>query len=161
MEPLFNRKGTLWEGGVRVPCIVRWPGQLPAGTVSSQLAITMDITATVLAAAQVVADPARHLDGIDLTPILAGKRPPMDRTFFWLSPWPGNLDKAIRYGRWKYISQSALFPGLLFDLQSDPGERHDLAAERPELLKKLRGLHRQWEDSVRAPRSVRRSPELW
>ncbi len=151
MEPFFHRKGTLWEGGLRVPCIFRWPGQLPAGTVSSQPAITMDITATVFAAAQVVASPARPLDGIDLTPILTGKRLPIDRTFFWLSPWAGNQDKAIRYGRWKYISQSALFPGLLFDLQTDLGERHDLAAERPDLLKKLKGMHRDWERSVRAP----------
>jgi arylsulfatase A-like enzyme len=149
MEPFFNRKGTLWEGGLRVPCILRWPERLPAGTVSSQAAITMDLTATILAAAQVSASPARPLDGIDLTPILTGQRPPIDRTFFWLSPAAGNPDRAIRSGHWKYISQSALFPGLLFDLRADLGERHDLAAERPDLLEKLRGMHRDWERSVR------------
>lgn len=151
MGPLFHRKGTLWEGGVRVPCILRWPGRLPAGTVSSQPAITMDLTATILAAAQVAASPSRPLDGIDLIPILRGKRSPIGRTFFWRSPWAGNQDKATRYGRWKYISQSSLFPGLLFDLQADPGERHDLAAERPDLLKRLKRMHQDWERSVRAP----------
>jgi arylsulfatase A-like enzyme len=151
MEPFFNRKGTLWEGGLRVPCILRWPGRLPAGTVSSQAAITMDLTATILAAAQVSASPDLPLDGIDLVPLLAGQRPPIDRTFHWLSPFAGNPDRAIRYGHWKYISESALFPGLLFDLQADPGERNDLAAERPELLEKLRGMHRDWERSVRTP----------
>ncbi|MGH7566846.1 MAG: sulfatase-like hydrolase/transferase [Gemmatimonadota bacterium] len=149
MDPYFNRKGTLWEGGLRVPCIMRWPGRLPAGTVSSQAAITMDLTATILAAAHVGASQARLLDGIDLTPLLAGERPQIDRTFYWLSPVPGNPEKAIRTGRWKYIAQSALFPGLLFDLQADPGERNDLAAERPDLLRELNRMHRDWERSVR------------
>jgi arylsulfatase A-like enzyme len=158
MGPFFNRKGTLWEGGLRVPCILRWPGRLPAGTVSSQAAITMDLTATILAAAQVAASPARPPDGIDLTPILAGKKAPIDRTFYWLSPFAGNPDRAIRYGRWKYVSHSALFPGLLFDLRTDPSERHDLAAERPDLSKKLKGMHRDWERSVRKPSSPPSTP---
>ena len=149
MGPLFHRKGTLWEGGLRVPCIFRWPGILPAASVSSQPAITMDITATVLAAAQVVASPERALDGIDLTPILQGKSPPIDRMLFWRSPWADNHDKAIRFGRWKYISQTAFYPGLLFDLHTDSGERHDLAAERPDLLKRLKEMHQEWERSVR------------
>ena len=158
MEPLFNRKGTLWEGGLRVPCIVRWPRRLPAGTVSSQAAITMDLTATILAAARVSASQARPLDGIDLAPILTGQSPPIDRTFYWLSPSAGNPDKAIRFGRWKYISQSALFPGFLFDLQTDPGERHDLASERPDLIEKLRKMHRDWQYSVRTPEAVSAPP---
>ena len=103
------------------------------------------------AAAQVVAPPARPLDGIDLAPILTGRRPPTDRTFYWRSPTAGNPDKAVRHGRWKYIAQSALFPGFLFDLSTDPGERRDLAAARPDLLRKLNGMHREWERSVRKP----------
>lgn len=152
--PLFHRKGTLWEGGLRVPCILRWPGHLPAARVSSQPAITMDLTATILAAANVEPEAERPLEGIDLVPLLARKAPVLERTFFWLSPFPGNQDRAARYGNWKYISQSAIFPGQLFDLRVDPGERHDLAAKRPDLLKKLKAMHAEWERSVRPQRAA-------
>src|SRR5206468_9739688 len=67
---LFHHKATLWEGGIRVPCIARWPGVVPAGSTSAQAAITMDFTASILAAAGVSAP--RKLDGIDVVPILAG-----------------------------------------------------------------------------------------
>ena len=149
MGPLTQRKGTLWEGGLRVPCIFRWPAQLPTPRLASQPAITMDLTATVLGAAGVSASPSRPLDGIDLMPILAGKKPPIERTFFWSSPYAGNLDRAVRYGGWKYLSQTAYSPGLLFDVQTDPGERRDLASQRPDLIKKLKSMHREWERSVR------------
>lgn len=154
MGPLFHRKGTLWEGGLRVPCILRWPGRLPAGRVSHQPAITMDFTATILAAANVTPNGNRPLDGIDLVPVLAGTQPQAERTFFWLSASANPSDRAVRHGRWKYISQSTLFPGQLFDMRADPGERSDLAAKQPDLLKKLKSMHADWERSVRAPRGV-------
>jgi arylsulfatase A-like enzyme len=94
------------------------------------------------------------LDGIDLVPILAAKKPQQARTFYWLSPFPGNLDTAMRDGHWKYVSQSALFPGMLFDLRSDPGEHHDLAAKRPDLLKRFKEMHRKWTRSVRATQAA-------
>ncbi|HEY0592365.1 MAG TPA: sulfatase-like hydrolase/transferase, partial [Thermoanaerobaculia bacterium] len=69
MGPLFNRKGTLWEGGLGVPCVFRWPARLPGKRVSRQPAITMDLTATILAAAGATPRADRPLDGIDLLPI--------------------------------------------------------------------------------------------
>jgi len=80
--PLFHSKGSVWEGGIHVPCILRWPGKLPAGQVSSQAAITMDLTASILAAAGTSAPETAPMDGINLMPILAGEQPVQERTFF-------------------------------------------------------------------------------
>ena len=73
--PLFHRKGSVWEGGIRVPALVRWPGQFPAGSVSRQVGMTMDLTASILAAAGVAAPPETKLDGVNLLPILEEGRP--------------------------------------------------------------------------------------
>ena len=161
MGPLSQRKGSLWEGGIRVPCIFRWPGVLPADKTSAQSAITMDLTATIVAAAGAKA--TRPLDGIDLAPILARNEKRVERTFYWRSAWQNGQERALRSGRWKWISVSPnmLFPGQIFDVEADPGERNDLAADRPELLRKFRSLYLQWERDVTpadASRSERENP---
>ena len=84
--PFFNHKATLWEGGIRVPCLIRWPGQLPAGKTSEQAAITMDLSVSILAATGTVPPEGRTLDGMDLLPILQGRKPRQERTFFWRIP---------------------------------------------------------------------------
>jgi arylsulfatase A-like enzyme len=151
MGPLSQRKGSLYEGGIRVPCIFRWPARLPAGKISPQVAITMDLTATIVAAAGGSA--MRPLDGIDLVPILRRDGATVERTLFWRSAWPNHPETALRSGRWKWISTTPrmLFPGQLFDLEKDPGERHDRAALHPELLKKFKAMYIEWEKSVRPP----------
>lgn len=154
MGPLTNRKGTLWEGGLRVPCILRWPQHLPAGRVSSQAAITMDLSATILSAGNVKVSADRPVDGIDLVPILSGRQSQVERTFFWLSPFPGNAESAMRSGKWKYLAHTALFPGLLFDLQADPAERHDLASKYPALIKKMKAQHAAWTREVRTKAAI-------
>jgi arylsulfatase A-like enzyme len=78
--PFSFEKLYLWEGGIRVPAIVRWRGVIPRRQVSDQPAITMDWTATILAATQTPADPAYPLDGDDLMPICTGARRPYDRS---------------------------------------------------------------------------------
>jgi arylsulfatase A-like enzyme len=145
MDPLFHRKGTLWEGGLRVPCLLRWPARLPAGRVSSQLAITMDLTATILAAAGVEPSRDRPLDGIDLVPTIS--RRPVERTFFWRAA-AGGHERVVREGRWKFVSNSPVFPGLLFDVAADPAERKDLAAQRPDVLRRLAAKHEEWERAL-------------
>ena len=80
--PLYHRKGTLWEGGIRVPLIMRWPGVLPAGRTSAQVAITMDLTATLLAATGTPAPPEYRPDGIDLLPLLKAGAV-RERTLVW------------------------------------------------------------------------------
>jgi arylsulfatase A-like enzyme len=150
--PLFHRKATLWEGGIRVPLILRWPGELPPGTVSGQVAITMDITASILAATG-GRPPAGYLpDGIDILPILRGNAPLLERRLFWRWSRPNRQQRAVRFGQWKLLVDASQL--LLFDLSVDPGERTDLAARRPDLVAKLKRLLADWEADVdRGPRS--------
>ncbi len=81
--PFAGGKATLLEGGIRVPCVIRWPGVVPAGRVSQQVTMTMDLTASILSACGVKPPAGRVLDGEDLLPILAGKAPERERTVFW------------------------------------------------------------------------------
>lgn len=147
MEPLFQRKRSLFEGGLRVPCILRWPSRLPSGETSRQAAITMDLTATILAAASVKVRHDRPLDGIDLIPLLQKNADLLERTLYWRGIGSG-ADRAVREGRWKFVADSGLFPGMLFDVVADPGERRDLASRHPDVLKRLNAKHREWQREV-------------
>ena len=142
-EPFFHGFGTLWEGGIHVPCLIRWPGQLPAGMVSAQPAIIMDLTATILTAAGVDSTVTRRLDGINLLPILSGDTPEIERQFYWRLDHSGRLQKAVRKGKWKYVIDE--WNELLFDLETDPSERRDLSYRHPSVRRALRGLLDQWE----------------
>jgi arylsulfatase A-like enzyme len=148
--PLLGTKFTLCEGGIRVPCIVRQPGVIPAGTASAQPVITMDLTASILAAAGVPAPTDPVPDGEDVMPILAGKKPPKERTFFWRLRLPGETlgQKAARRGKWKYVLDRGT--ELLFDLEADPGERRSLARQHPETVKELREAVTAWEAKLPA-----------
>jgi arylsulfatase A-like enzyme len=152
-NPLFHGKYTIWEGGIRVPCVVRQPGVIPAGTVSAQPVITMDLTASILAAAGVNVPAGTVLDGEDVLPILAGKKPAKERTFCWRMQRPEELvgQRAVRRGKWKYMIDREV--ELLFDLEADPGERHTVAFQHPELVKELRKALIEWE--MKLPPAVR------
>jgi arylsulfatase A-like enzyme len=145
--PFFHRKDSLWEGGLRVPAILRWPGILPADVVSSQVAITMDLTATILQAAGADARHAR-LEGIDLTPLLTTSAPPIERTLFWRIATAERQQRAVRSGNWKVLIDGS--QQFLFDVASDPSERNDLAAKRPDLVRKLKAQIDAWEQDVDA-----------
>lgn len=142
-EPFFHHKATLWEGGIRVPGLLRWPAALPAGKVSAQVSITMDFTATILAATGT--KPMRALDGINLLPILQGKQPLQERTLFWrIITRPDRQMKAVRQGHWKYVRDGDI--DLLFDLQSDPRERHDLGYQQQARVKEMQRRLTEWEN---------------
>ncbi len=148
--PFFHGKYTLWEGGIRVPCLLRWPGVLPEKKVSHQPAIVMDLTASLLAAAGAVPPPDAPLDGEDVLPIFSERRPARERTFFWRLPRPDGPfgQKAVRRGRWKYVYDREM--DLLFDLEKDPGERRNLAYRHPEVVKALRSARAEWESRLAA-----------
>jgi arylsulfatase A-like enzyme len=136
--PFSSQKGDLWEGGIRVPAIVRWPGVIPAGLVSDQPLITMDWTATILAATATMPDPAHPLDGDDVMPVCRGTRPPYDRTLFWRT----QKHAAARAGNWKYLDESG--KEHLFDLSRDPGEKNDLRASRADVFERIRAQYTEW-----------------
>jgi arylsulfatase A-like enzyme len=146
--PLCHGKYTLWEGGIRVPCLLRWPGVLPGKKICRQPAIVMDLTASLLTAAGAVLPSNALLDGEDVLPILSGKRAARERTFFWRLPRPDDRfgQKAVRRGRWKYLYDREM--ELLFDLEKDPGERRNLAYRQPEVVKALRTALAGWESRL-------------
>jgi arylsulfatase A len=147
--PLFNRKFTLYEGGIRVPAIVRWPGRIPAGVVSSQVGITMDLSATFLAAAGAPVPAGTTLDGIDLLPLLAAGAKPVSRTLFWRVATAGLNQRAVRDGDWKLLMEGGARL-MLFDLSKDLGERTDLAASNTAVVRRLHQQLLAWEKDVDA-----------
>jgi arylsulfatase A-like enzyme len=146
--PLFNRKGTVWEGGIRVPAIFRWPGHLPAGKVSGQVGIVQDVTASILAATGTMVPPAARPDGINLLPMLEGRTPPVERTlFFRFGGGPGK-QLAVRQGSWKLLVDGA--KRYVFDLSRDVSERNDVTSQRQDVARRLRPLIAAWEAEVDA-----------
>ena len=160
-DPFFHHKGTLWEGGIRVPLILRWPGRLPANKTSAQAAITLDLSASILAATGTAAPPGFHPDGVDLLPILRGDAPVVERRLFWRIQQSDRQQKAVRAGSWKLIVDGSgrvpnMSEHLLFDLRSDPGERRDLALRHPDIVVRLTKLLAEWEQDVDADASKTR-----
>jgi arylsulfatase A len=143
--PLFHHKATLWEGGIRVPALLRWPGKVAAGTVSRQVAATFDLTATILAATQTPPPATRPFDGIDLLPIVTSGKT-VERPLFWRIDRQDRRQRAARVGRWKYVRDGAI--DLLFDLDADPGERENLGYREPARLADLRERLARWEEDV-------------
>ncbi len=117
--PFSFSKMYLFEGGTRVPAMVRWPGTIPAGQVTAQAAITMDWTATILAVTGTKPDAAYPLDGVNLMPVCTRERAVFDRELFWRIT---GFD-AARVGKWKYLKDEE--GEHLFDLSVDPGEKAD------------------------------------
>ena len=137
--PFSGRKGNLLEGGIRVPAVVRWPGVVPANRVTQQMAVAMDWTATILAAAETSSADDYPLDGEDLLPILKGTSPPRDRTFFWRI-----YDQdAVRQGKWKYFRDGSVYK--LFDLSVDQREQAEFSKTHPDVMQRLRKEFEGWE----------------
>jgi arylsulfatase A-like enzyme len=140
--PFSGGKGELLEGGIRVPAIVRWPGLVAAKTVTKQMAISMDWTATILDAAETTAAKDYPLDGISLLPVVKGASPVHDRTFFWRI-----YDQdAVRRGNWKYFRDGT--QRRLFDLSFDDHEQADFSRRNPELLEQLAAEFEHWNQQM-------------
>ncbi len=145
---LANAKATLWEGGIRVPAFVRWPGKIKAGIITQQAAITMDWTATILSAAGAKAAINFPLDGIDLMPILAGNKKNIERTFYWRT-FQRNKQKAIRAEEWKYLQDEK--GEYLFNLAIDPGEKNNQKEKEKIIFERLKQKYSDWEKTVLTP----------
>jgi arylsulfatase A-like enzyme len=142
--PLVGKKMDLLEGGIRVPYIVRWPGRVPAGRTTAQLAMTMDWVATFLDAAGVAPHPDYPLDGVSLVPVLRDPTAVVERELYWRMKFRNQ--KAMRSGSWKYLSLDG--DEFLFDLSKDQRERANRGRREPERLAALRARYADWEATV-------------
>jgi arylsulfatase A-like enzyme len=173
-RPWRGVKRDAWEGGHRVPCIVRWPGRVKPGTTSAQLLSLTDVMATLAAitGAELPNDAAE--DSFDLSPVLEGQAEAPVRPYLLTQAFAGARTLSIRRGQWKYIDHPGSggndyqrgelrafglpelapeAPAQLYDLASDPGETKNLYAERPELARELKALLEESKASGRsAPR---------
>ena len=142
--PLRGEKATLFEGGIRVPCLIRWPGKLKAGTTVDFVGSSLDLFATFCSLAG--ADVSKfQLDGIDLLPQLLEGQPRRERELFWQL----RNEAALRHGEWKYL-QTADGRELLFNLGRDLGEADNLAQERPKVLARLKARWAEIDRQCRA-----------
>lgn len=158
--PLRGSKRQTWEGGIRVPFIMRWKGHLAEGKIDARPVIQLDILPTALAAAGVTAQPEWKLDGVNLLPYVTGKdqRPPHEALY-----WRLFAHMAIRKGPWKLVktmegpllasdtTRPDLAGAQLFNLADDIGEQKDLAAARPEKVKELSDDWLRWSKELAAP----------
>ncbi len=144
--PLREGKGSTYEGGVRVPCIVRWPGRVPAGRESNAIFSTLDFMSTFanLTGSKVPDD--RIIDGVDQTDLLLGKSAQGSRTDFYY--FSRNELHGVRKGKWKLmLPDRRIFPGYvkdrgtndieLYDLENDIGEKNNIAKQYPEIVSEL------------------------
>jgi arylsulfatase A-like enzyme len=153
--PLRSGKGSPYEGGIRVPLIVRWPGVAPAGSVCATPVITTDYYPTILQMAGL--KPARRqvLDGESLVPLLKQSGVLRRDALYWHYPHynihPSGVPSSIvRRGDWKLIEVFDPQGVELYDLAADPGERRNLAAEQPVLVQKLRRQLENWRRKIGA-----------
>jgi arylsulfatase A-like enzyme len=138
---LRDGKGTTWEGGMREPCIVRWPGKIVAGSTSPALASTLDVFATCLSLAGIPLPADRKFDSHDLSPVLLKQSDSPRKTVFYYRDV--NL-MAIRKGPWKlhiktsgFEASSPVAANLLYQLDIDPSEKYDRAADEPAIVSDL------------------------
>lgn len=170
-HPYRGHKFDVWEGGVRVPLLVRWPDRVPAGQTFDGLVSSVDVLPTFAAAAG--AKPPPGLDGVDLLPYLAGQRSgdPHETLCWQQQLWPRPNERklgpdvpqpaynlAIRRGRWKAVKQDQPFEGTnedrpweLYDLSRDPAELQDVATEFPDRVRDLSEAFFAWQRELPRP----------
>jgi len=138
-SPLRGTKAMMFEGGNRVPAIIRWPGKVPAGEVSDAFLTAMEIFPTLCAATGVSPPDKVDLDGFDMLAVLRGEIESPRREMFW----ERRNDRAARVGDWKWVESAR--GGGLFNLKDDIAEMHDLSEQHPEKLKELKDRFAAWK----------------
>ena len=155
--PFRGQKGTLYEGGHRVPGIAWWPGRIKPGTVTHETVMTMDLMPTFLELADLRLPPSdgpHAFDGISLNPLLFTGKPLQERTLFWRSM----SQKAVRNGPWKLLKRGNQNPEL-YNLDEDTGEQNDLAGCNPKLVQQLLAALDDWEHDVDKSYNVNKAAE--
>ncbi|MHC4726340.1 MAG: sulfatase [Planctomycetota bacterium] len=142
---LRDFKQSVYEGGIRVPFIVRWPGKLPKGTVCDEPVISLDALPTICAAVGVGLPNNRVYDGKNMLPTLRGRtKGPLHKNLFWDD---GVKQWAVREGKWKllYNREGSL---ELYDLEADISEKNNLVKQRPEIAKRLQQAYTDWKNQM-------------
>lgn len=155
--PFRGQKRTLWEGGLRVPGVARWPGRLPAGVTLGEPVHHIDVLPTALAAAGTQADPGWQVDGVNLLPWWEGKAPAPKRTLFWEWRVEGANILAAMRGPMKLV----VFPQQppeLYDVERDPAERRTLAPDQRPLVQELQKELQAWLATETAAAKAGRVP---
>ena len=155
---LRDYKQTVYEGGIRVPFIVRWPGKLPEGMICDEPVISLDVMLTVCAAAGAELPEDRVYDGRDMLPVILGQaKRPLHEALFW---YDGTNQWAVRVGKWKLLSRNGSLG--LYDLKSDISEKDNLREQNPEVVERLRQTFDAWKSqlspSISKPKRDRRTP---
>jgi arylsulfatase A-like enzyme len=160
-RPLRGGKGTTYEGGMREPCVMRWPGKIPAGTTCREVAATLDFLPTFAALAGAKPPTDRTIDGHDIRPLLMddAAKSPWKAFYYFL----GNELHAVRSGEWKLRAKNNFFnediyrkdapkdlemPEALYNLRLDPGEQKSVLKDHPNIVKRLEGLLQQARDDL-------------
>ena len=148
--PFSGKKMELLEGGLRIPAIVKWPGRVPAGSISQQVSMSMDWLPTLLAAAGTAPDPAYPPDGISLLGTLTRNAAPVSRKIYWR--YNGNAQRAMRDGdmKWLKIRENT----FLFNVVEDPLERANLRQRQPEVYSRLVQDYENWNSQMLPQRVV-------
>ena len=143
--PFSGGKYTTWEGGIRMPFMMKWPGHIRAGQIYEEPVSTLDILPTAAAACGVPTTPAQALDGVDLLPFLREERDgaPHEALFWKLAGY-----SAARVGRWKLYLEPRKGIARLHDLEADPTEKVDLSATHPEVFADLMARYSAWDGSL-------------
>jgi arylsulfatase A-like enzyme len=142
--PFTGKKLELLEGGLRIPAMARWPGHIPAGSTTEQVAISMDWMPTLLALAGGQPDPAYPLDGMSLAPALTQRAAPVTRKLFWR--FKNKSQRAVRDGdmKWLKINENT----FLFNVVADPLERANLKDRQPEVYRRLVNDYENWNATM-------------
>lgn len=178
LDPLRGVKGSLYEGGVRIPCVMRWKGKIEMGSSCSTPITSVDYLPTFASLAKAELPKDQTYDGVDVSPLMTGGAIP-DRAIFWHYPlyldgkglevemgdgstysWRGFPSTSMRRGNYKMIEFHETDTVALYDLSKDPGEYMDVSAELPEVTKKLRAELDAWQESTQAPIPSTLNPEF-
>ncbi len=152
--PFSGHKGGVFEGGIRVPCIVRYPGMLRLGTTFDQPVMTVDLSMSIIRLAGASPPADRPMDGLDILQHVASGQPLPERPLFWRQRRGDRTWRAVRDGQLKYIAEHTgdKIAEYVFDLGDDPGETRNLLPDRADDAARLKAKLAAWEDAVRPTR---------
>ena len=147
--PYRGHKGMLFEGGIRVPYCISWPAAIKSGQVVDQAITGLDIMPTVMSAAGVGGEEKLKMDGENILPLLKGKDQVLDRQLFWR--YSGGKGWVSRDGNYKLIHSLYKGKTMLFDIEKDPYEHHDISEQHPDIVSRLQDAYKKWDSEMMEP----------